>query len=208
MDFFNRHPLAGIGLLLGPTIAIGSLILHAIALKEMGLPVEIWVALGLAIFFLSVIGMLMKWDGDHLPPITVPSATFMPSPARLASTPAHSENAEKEFVNISVEYLRTLATGKMDTEKARIVAPFVGKWIRHTATVTDVYTSEHLGIIRDGYLGFERPTHEFIFRFNSEWNDKLSVLSKGQTVALIGKIYNIHSYGLELIDCEFAKNGS
>jgi hypothetical protein len=57
-SFFQRHLWTGVGLLLGPAIAIGSLILHAYALIELGLPVEIWVAIGLAIFFLSVIGIL------------------------------------------------------------------------------------------------------------------------------------------------------
>ena len=60
MSFFRRHLLPGIGLLLGPAIAIGSLIMHAYALTEMGLPVEVWVAIGLSIFFMSVIGILYQ----------------------------------------------------------------------------------------------------------------------------------------------------
>lgn len=61
-SFLRKHLWAGIGLILGPAITIGSLILHAYALIEMGLPIDIWVAIGLAIFFLSTIGILY---GQH-----------------------------------------------------------------------------------------------------------------------------------------------
>jgi hypothetical protein len=71
--FFQRHIIAGIGLLVGPAIAIGSLILHAVALHEMGLPLEIWVAIGLAIFMLSVIGILIKWDQERYPANNAPA---------------------------------------------------------------------------------------------------------------------------------------
>jgi hypothetical protein len=52
LEFFRKHIIAGIGLLVGPAIFIGSLVLHGTALHEMGLPVEIWEAIGGGIFFL------------------------------------------------------------------------------------------------------------------------------------------------------------
>jgi hypothetical protein len=63
--FFQKHIIAGVFLFLGPVIAIGSLILHAYALHEMGLPLEVWVAIGLAIFFLGMVGILIKWDQER-----------------------------------------------------------------------------------------------------------------------------------------------
>jgi multidrug transporter EmrE-like cation transporter len=79
MTFFQRHVLPGIGLLLGPAIALGSLILHAHALTEIGLPVEYWVAIGLGIFFLSVVGILIKWEQENLSlPTSVPTNVVNP----------------------------------------------------------------------------------------------------------------------------------
>jgi hypothetical protein len=60
LTFFQDKVAAGIALLLGPVISIGSLILHAYALHDMGLPIEIWVSIGLLIFFLGVVGVLYK----------------------------------------------------------------------------------------------------------------------------------------------------
>ena len=60
MSFFREHFWPGIGLLLGPAIFIGGLVLHALALIEIHPSIEIWEIIGAAIFFLSVIGILVK----------------------------------------------------------------------------------------------------------------------------------------------------
>jgi hypothetical protein len=60
-----RYLYTGVFLLLGPAIAIGGIILHIYSLIEMGISVWTWVAIGLGIFFLSVIGILIKWDQEH-----------------------------------------------------------------------------------------------------------------------------------------------
>jgi hypothetical protein len=65
IDILSGQGAAGIALLLGPVISIGSLILHAYALHDMGLPIEIWVSIGLLIFFLGVVGVLYK--SNHSP---------------------------------------------------------------------------------------------------------------------------------------------
>jgi hypothetical protein len=40
-SFFRDNILAGIAAVLGPAITVGSLILHAYTLRDMGLPVEV-----------------------------------------------------------------------------------------------------------------------------------------------------------------------
>jgi hypothetical protein len=61
LPFLKKHIVGGIGIFVGSAISVGSLVLHAYALHEMGLPLEIWVAIGLGIFILSVVGILYKW---------------------------------------------------------------------------------------------------------------------------------------------------
>jgi hypothetical protein len=63
--FFQRHLLAGIGLFLGPCIYIMGLLLNVLSIKEMGAPVEIWQIVGGVVFFLAVIGILVKWDQTY-----------------------------------------------------------------------------------------------------------------------------------------------
>jgi hypothetical protein len=63
-SFLRINVFSGIALVLGPTIFIGSLILHAYALHDMGLPIEAWVAIGLAIFAFGIIGILYQSQGQ------------------------------------------------------------------------------------------------------------------------------------------------
>jgi hypothetical protein len=65
IEFFKKHIVGGIGIVLGSAVTIGSLVLHAYELHEMGLPIEIWVAIGLGIFILSVVGILYKWWDEN-----------------------------------------------------------------------------------------------------------------------------------------------
>jgi hypothetical protein len=80
LSFFQNHVVAGIALLIGPTIAIGALILHAYALREMGLPLEVWDAIGLGIFVLGIIGILIKWDKEHQQFLRYDAAAIVASP--------------------------------------------------------------------------------------------------------------------------------
>jgi hypothetical protein len=68
LKFFQDKVLAGIALFLGPGVFAGSLILHAYALHDMGLPIEIWVAIGLLIFSFGVVGVLYKSLSGNLCP--------------------------------------------------------------------------------------------------------------------------------------------
>ena len=59
--FLRTHPLPGTGLLLGPVITVGGLVMDALHLYELGLPASAWAAIGAAVFFFSVIGILYQW---------------------------------------------------------------------------------------------------------------------------------------------------
>jgi hypothetical protein len=84
MDFFRRYVLAGIVLFVGPAITVGSLLLHAYTVRELGLPVEVWVAIGLAIFFLSVIGILFRWHEEHRASSNAVSTPLSSSEGRIS----------------------------------------------------------------------------------------------------------------------------
>ncbi len=150
VSFFRRHLWAGIGLLLGPAIAIGSLVMHAYALIELGLPVEVWVAIGLTIYFLSGIGILYKqhqYFNAGAPQTEgtqrIPAVTSTPPVPSVANIhPREAQNNERIFTNITVQDLFNMYQGRSFVEGERLVAPYLNKWIRITDTVTNVSVSE------------------------------------------------------------------
>jgi hypothetical protein len=63
LRFLRDHPVTSIGLVLGSLLNVGSRVNEAYSFLNAGLPVEIWEAIGAAIFFLSVIVLLYRWRG-------------------------------------------------------------------------------------------------------------------------------------------------
>jgi hypothetical protein len=59
--FLLSNPIPGIGLVLGPLISIGALVIDAQHLIDLKLPIGEWEAIGGTVFFLSVIGILYRW---------------------------------------------------------------------------------------------------------------------------------------------------
>jgi tetratricopeptide (TPR) repeat protein len=60
-EFLRKHPLPGIGLVLGAFCTVGAYVMDALHLIELGPPAQIWQGIGAAVFFLSVMGILYQW---------------------------------------------------------------------------------------------------------------------------------------------------
>src|SRR5262249_6375258 len=98
LAFFQKQIIGGIGIFVGSAITLGSLILHAYALHEMGLPIEIWVAIGLGIFILSVVGILYKsWNENQR---IVPAGKVNQTPVSTSAEnhPLHKTMLLDEFL--------------------------------------------------------------------------------------------------------------
>jgi hypothetical protein len=219
--FLRKHIFAGIGLLVGPAIAIGSLVLHAVALAELGLQIEYWVAIGLGIFFLSVVGILMTWDQEHSrlpiretqshpsssrrvipktlqadapPPVAAIVNLAKRQPFGLCSQPT-DQPKDRIFVQREPLDLMSSLKDKMGNERERLNAPFLGKWICIWAYVDDISLYQDMNRIWvDG-------TKISLF-FDKRWRENIDVLSKGQEIKVVGKIMKIYSNSLELEECE------
>jgi hypothetical protein len=59
--FLREHPFAAVGMVVGSLISVASRMNDAYALINAGLPASAWEAIGAAIFFLSVIALLLNW---------------------------------------------------------------------------------------------------------------------------------------------------
>jgi hypothetical protein len=200
-------------LLIGPLIAIGSLLLHAYAVKDMGVPIEVWVAIGLGIFFLGVIGILMKWEREHKSAIAGPPIAT-PPPSTVGPTPSNAPGArtERAFLEMTPEELREMVKGRTLHERDRITQPFIGKWLDITVTIDDAVSGDDEGTIwGDEAELLEQSVFDeitinqlpsIVLHFGSQWNKRIELLQKGQNIAVIGKIERITQDYIELRDCE------
>jgi hypothetical protein len=59
--FLASHPIPGTGAVLGPCMSVGALVMEAHDVMALGLRAGDWAAIGAAIFFSSVVGILYNW---------------------------------------------------------------------------------------------------------------------------------------------------
>ena len=205
MSFFQDHLVAGIGLLLGPLVAIIGLVLHSYALIEMGLPVEI---LGLVIFFLSVIGVLYQQHKITRSQSTKASAalpTTQKQPISVGTTssaPAITGNkGGRIYTSITPNDLRKTYSGRTMAEADRLVKTHLNKWMRLTGTVDDlrIYDSGN------GTVFLKDDSGSVILRFRREWKDQIETLQAGFSVEAEGQLSEVDSRNVTLENCELMK---
>ena len=197
--------LPGIGLLLGPAIAIGSLILHAYALTEIGLRVEAWVAIGLFIFFMSVIGILYR-QHQLYEQYQHATANITRVPAKAPRDPGRptpevkkgSKASERIFVDISPKDLMDLNKGRMLIERDRLLSPYIGKWVKISTSVDNAAVSENSVVV-----WAKNPEKErIIMSFDKNWANHVEVLRRGQNIKIVGEIQRVDVFDLWLENCE------
>jgi hypothetical protein len=109
-------------------------------------------------------------------PVTVPS----PAPARV-------------FVTVTASYLWHLHDGHTSAETQRLVAPYLGKWLKYSAPVHDV-TTDGLLLFKGGVvfcrLGDERAI------------ERVTKLPRRARISAAGRINSIDQFGIYLENCE------
>lgn len=90
----------------------------------------------------------------------------------------------------------------MHLDRERIAQPYIGKWIRQSAVVSDLIISGDVVMIRHEYFTETAMSREFRFSFSPQWRDRIAMFTKGTEIRVIGKIENVYSFGLDLVDCE------
>ena len=223
MGFFKRHLWPGVCLLLGPTIVIGGLVLHAYALKDLGLPVEIWAAIGLAIFFLGVIGILMRWDQTHiLATNDTPQALLrIPSiqPKTTKTLPLSRETSgikkvekisvpdrpDRLYTNLPPQSLRDFYVGRTMAEGDRMLSPHLKKWMRLRGTITDVAILQEYG---NSIIWMADGDGLISLSFEKKWLHHVEGFSVGNIIEIDGQIKLVQSHAFQLENCELLQLGN
>jgi hypothetical protein len=74
-----------------------------------------------------------------------------------------------------------------------LVAPYLGKWIKHAATVQDV-ASDGLVVFKGGVV--------LCHFHDTRWIEKIATLPRRTRISAAGRITSIDQFGIYLQDCE------
>jgi hypothetical protein len=190
MTSLRDHPIAGAGLLLGPAISIGGLVVHLFAPHQMRLPLEVWEIVGFGIFFGSAIRLLSGGARSK----SIWSDQPRSRRRRAGVSAGLAGGLDEEFTTESPNHLMRLVRDTSNTERERVTAPYVGKWIRISATTRDVSRNDH-------ELTVWTAKPNLILEFEPPWDNRLDGLHHGQRITATGRIARIASYQVELDTC-------
>ncbi|MGA8026421.1 MAG: hypothetical protein WB992_04695 [Bryobacteraceae bacterium] len=102
--------------------------------------------------------------------------------------------------NIDPAYLTGLYRGHTSVQADSIARTYIGKWMKLSVSVGDVSSSvldKHIHMLS----GLDNATVGMDFDA-ATWADRVSVLRRGSQVTVIGTVYRIDAYTLELDNCE------
>jgi hypothetical protein len=216
LKFVWNHPIAAVSAAIGLVWVVVVQILDGYHLIEFSktMPPQLWTAVGAIIFFISIIITISRFEQSILGKI--PSASPAPQAVAIpavpitrtstlaaaipAAAPPDPPSVEfKPLLDYSPSDLVKMIEGKMRVEQDRLIAPYIGEKLKVDGNITDIRVNDSFGTI---YLETEKPT--VILYFRGHLISRLHTLKKGQRITVIGILDKVHSYAVELENCQFA----
>jgi len=126
-------------------------------------------------------------------PISVPAVETAPEPIK--------EDHPREFVDTTPEYL--LGIRRQDhltrIQTDRIINPYLGKWMKVTGTVAQIY--DRITWLRIGEV-VPGKTLSVILVVEPTWKARFHLLEMNKVISAIGKISDVSYSEVQLEDCE------
>jgi hypothetical protein len=141
------------------------------------------------------------FDNRRLHHATSPPAAL---PASIApfSAPVVMEH-DRVVVDATPQYLVGLFQTHLRHQAQRLVSPFIGKWLKISGTVSNVSEHKRWWTV-SMWLPYDSRPSAFLasLRFEPQWGDRLSVVSRDTEINVIGQIDEVTSTDLSLEHCE------
>lgn len=110
------------------------------------------------------------------------------------------------IVDVTPEYLIRFFKEHTEIQASKLVAPYIGKWMKFSYTIGDItdrttYISVYSSVFTNdsGHIDVVGVTKSF----NAEWCERLSVLRKGDNINVLGQIKEFNPVNIiSLSNCE------
>jgi hypothetical protein len=131
----------------------------------------------------------------------MPRAAGSRRPGRLARP------SNPIFVDVGIEYLMDLFAGRTTAEGHRLIAPYIGKWLRHSGSVVNVheYGDRTEVCMHVTVKSFPSRGIIFINGYDQNWKDRASVLKIGDVVAIEGEIEDVSAQTAFIVEAAFTE---
>ena len=193
--------------------AVSGVVLRAFT--NLSLPWVIVLAFGSGLLILASVLTRRQTQLDPSPPIAAPEAPTETSSDEVPSgwtgrdVPVKPDYvAGHEILDVTPQYLTKFYVDNTSYQAEQLVRPFIGQRIQVTGTFFD------LASLREGTefgVRFERADLAayanplVTTRFGPEWEGPLTVLKRGDEIAVVGVIEAVWAHGIHLEHCELVR---
>jgi len=142
------------------------------------------------------------------------SAGDTPVPARPSPPPAapiaaaqrnHSDvgssTTERQVVDVTPQQLARLFEGQLDVQGQRLLAPYRGRWMRVFGLLDNVKAGSGYTMVTFATGAYEEVAVVMFFDGDA-WADRLSVLTPGERITVIGQIEDAARNRVRLDNCD------
>lgn len=185
-----------------PAAAVG---IYAFVAWVLTIPFELRWALGL--FAFTLVLACLAWVQQRprrqgAGAVTKPAATSLRFGFRPEAFESPQRPEDRIFVEREPEDLIGMLRGHTSMQAARLVEPFIGKWMKFSRPVRDI-TAGGMGggcfVHAEGNPAFIPRLH---LNFSPRWVDRLSIAQKGDTITAIGQIAELNEAWITFAYCE------
>jgi hypothetical protein len=208
--------LIGVSIVLG----VGSNALTIWQIILLGLPSPIWTAIAFALFSAGLITLVLefrkeiqikKGDTNEELAKTTPSISNTQITALSDSDHRSSKverkaiitSSEQIVVDVTPEYLTGFFKEYTDIQAKKLAAPYIGKWMKISGPLEDVgeFSGYACQVTFADRLFSTSKTTVFMY-FKKEWIERLSILKRNDSIAVLGKIKDVTRVSVSLDNCE------
>jgi hypothetical protein len=147
---------------------------------------------------------LLLWSVLHVTP--APKAEREAAPQPPTPAPPAPPIVERTIESISPEHLVSYYTTRTTFQADKVVAPFLGKWIKTEGDLRDVLGSvdeeELMAAFYCQGSGGEQPILCAAWFMVDRWGDRIGVLRPHQRIVVVGQIHSVDRSSITLRKCE------
>jgi hypothetical protein len=149
---------------------------------------------------------LLPFQQPPLRPFPLVKPDLVPFVQPLDDGPAMPPQ-EKTFTDRTPENLTGFfSEGLTDMQVQKLLHPFIGKWMTVAGPVDYVGAKGQVTFADRGVWSERKAVHMFFE--GPEWLDRLSMLSPGTHITVIGRIHAVEKTGTTLYDCELVDDAA
>ena len=127
--------------------------------------------------------------------------TALPDPSVVAAEPTTDSPAAREIVDVTPEYLAEFFRDRTSIQADKLAAAYLGKWMKVSGPLGNIGGITTFSQVTFAFNTFGSLSVYLLFRDGDVVENRVSTLSQGDQITVLGQIDRIDAVSLQLGNC-------